>query len=281
MKTAPYQRLEAALRTIGQLAVAFSGGVDSTLLAAAAARTLGRANVLLLFADSVFAARREREFAAGWAREAGLRLLAVPVAPLDDPAIVRNDANRCYFCKKRLMETLLDAARREGFTVLADGTNRDDCDDYRPGLRAANELGVRHPLCDAGFAKADIRAAARELGLPNCDAPAAACLASRIPAGTAVDGEKLRAVDAGEEALLRLGFRGARLRHYGSLAKIEVAPGDLETAFARRGELVKIMCALGFRSAALDLAGYRRGAVNGAPEADSDDSCHNPQGGVL
>lgn len=268
--------LENWLRGAGKLAIAFSGGVDSTFLAAAAARVLGPDQVLLLFADSEFASARERRFAAEWAREAGLRFLSVPVAPLGDPAIVRNDKERCYHCKKRLMTTLLAIARNAGFPLLADGMNLDDPGDYRPGIRAADELGVRHPLFDAGLAKADIRREALALKLPNHDAPAAACLASRIPAGMAVDADKLRTVDAGEEALLALGFRGARLRHYGDLAKIEVDPGDLETAFARREALFRAMRELGFRSVALDLAGYRRGAVNGAADNDNASDTKHP-----
>lgn len=267
--------LAGVLRQYGKLAVAFSGGVDSTFLAAAARAVLGPEAVLLLFADSAFAAAREKAFALDWARAAGLALKTVPLAVLDHSEIVRNDQERCYFCKKFLMSALLDRARKEGFAVLADGANLDDRADYRPGARAADELGIRHLLCEAKMDKAAIRRAARELGLPNHDAPAAACLASRIPAGMPVDAAKLRAVEAGEEILLELGFRGARLRHYGQLAKLEVAPADLERAFAVRGELLARLAPLGFRQIALDLAGYRRGAVNGAPDLGQD-TTHQP-----
>lgn len=258
--------LAEVLRKYGKLAIAFSGGVDSTFLAAAARAVLGRDAVLLLFADSAFAASREKAFALDWAHAAGLTLEMVPMAVLNAPEIVRNDPMRCYFCKKLLMSELFARARARGFAVLADGANCDDRADYRPGARAAAELGIAHPLCEAALDKAAIRQAARKLALPNHDAPAAACLASRIPAGMPVSGAKLRAVEAGEEVLGDLGFRGARLRHYDTLAKIEVAAADLERAFAARGELLTRLAPLGFRNVALDLAGYRRGAVNGAPD---------------
>ena len=275
----------AALRKVltgfDKLAVAFSGGVDSTFLAAAARAVLGKDAVLLLFADSPFAAARERAFARNWAEEQDLRLLPVPAPVLEHPEIVRNDPERCYFCKKLLMGRLLDRARAEGFAVLADGANLDDRLDYRPGARAADELGVRHPLCEANFDKAAIRHAARALGLANHDAPAAACLASRIPSGMPVTAEKLAAADAGETVLLAHGFRGARLRHYGTLAKIEVVPEDLARAWACREKLLHEILQLGFRNVALDLAGYRRGAVNGAPEPETQSSTNHSRGGIL
>ncbi|MPM85799.1 Pyridinium-3,5-biscarboxylic acid mononucleotide sulfurtransferase [bioreactor metagenome] len=262
------------MHDLGRLAIALSGGVDSTLLAAVARRCLGRDHVLALHVQGPFIAGDESTRAAAWAAAADITLVTVTVDMLANESIRCNDPERCYHCKKRLMTTLLAIARNAGFPLLADGMNLDDPGDYRPGIRAADELGVRHPLFDTGWAKADIRRGALALNLPNHDAPAAACLASRIPAGMAVDADKLRAVDAGEEALLALGFRGARLRHYGDLAKIEVDPGDLETAFARREALLRAMRELGFRSVALDLAGYRRGAVNGASADDASDTKH-------
>ncbi len=262
---ADFERLAAVLEQLPEkrLAIAFSGGVDSTTLARAAEVVLGGSRILLLFADSCFAARSERAFALEWARARRLECLAVPVEPLSDERIASNPKERCYFCKKLIFGALLKEARARGFAVLTDGANLDDRTDYRPGARAADELGVRHLLVEAGFDKAAIRDLAHDFALPNAQAPAAACLASRIPAGTAITAAMLDAVDRFEAALQRMGFAGVRVRHYGRLAKLEVPEAQLEKLLTMRKAVANEGHGVGFTAVAMDLEGYRRGAVNG------------------
>lgn len=262
-------RLEDAMRDLGQLAIALSGGVDSTLLAAVARRCLGRDHVLALHVQGPFIAGDESMRAAAWAAAADITLVTVTVDMLANESIRCNDPERCYYCKKLIMSTLLDAARKRGFAVLADGSNVDDRGDYRPGRRAADELGVRHPLEDAGMDKADIRALARQLRLPNWDLPAAACLASRIPTGTPIAAAMLRQVEQGEAILHRHGLRGIRLRHLGGMAKIEAPPESFAAILTMREELLAALRDLGFSDVVLDLAGYRMGAMNAPSHRDS------------
>lgn len=250
------------IKSYGRLAVAFSGGTDSTLLAETARRVLGPENVLLLHAASIFIPEAEGRFAAAYAARSGLRLLTVEFAPLEFPEVRRNDELRCYHCKKLIFAKLQQVAAEHGFPVLADGANVDDTGDYRPGMQAAAELGVAHPLLTCGLGKADIRALARRFELANADTPASACLASRVPTGTPLAAEALRRIGAAETALAQLGFAGFRVRAFDTLAKLEFRPADLERALAERGLIVAAVKAAGFESAALDLEGYRTGAMN-------------------
>lgn len=257
-------KLEAILRSCGKLAIAFSGGTDSTLLAEAARRVLGAENVLLLHAESVLLPAFDREFTADWIARGEMRVIAVPCDPLADPRIRANDPQRCYHCKKAIFGKLLETARAHGFATLADGANLDDLGDYRPGMLAAAEMGVTHPLLEAGMTKAAIRELAREFKLENADRPASACLASRIPTGTPLDETALGRIDRAEYALHQLGFRQLRVRALGELAKLEFPPQEFPAVLAKREAVVAALSEAGFSEITLDLRGYRMGAMNAA-----------------
>ncbi len=253
--------LAAELRKTPRLAVAFSGGCDSAFLAEAARRALGPENLFLLLADSPLLPRREFDTAAAWAEQGGFLFEALPLAPLELAEVRANPRERCYFCKRLIFGALQRRAAQRGFPVLADGTNADDPGDYRPGLRAADELGVRHPLLEAGFTKAMIREWSREWGLSTWDLPAAACLASRVPTGTELSRETLARVEAAEEELHRLGFRAVRVRDLpGKTARIELPPDELPRAGSLRTELVRLLLARGYE--AVEFARYQTGSMN-------------------
>lgn len=266
---ADFERIAKILEQLpdGKLAIAFSGGVDSVTLARAAEIVLGKENILLLLADSVFAPSGEKNFAVQWAEARKLLCIKVPFYPLQDALIAKNDPQRCYYCKKAMFTALKNAALERGFNVLADGENLDDAVDYRPGRRAADELNIRHIFVEARLNKDMIRDLAHDFALPNGQAPAGACLASRIPCGTAITAEALSKVDAAEQALLAMGFATVRVRCYGDLGKIEVDTSDLNKLWNCRSEVLAALQKAGFKRAALDLQGYERGAVNGASEA--------------
>jgi uncharacterized protein len=253
--------LRATLSTYDKLVVAFSGGVDSALVAWVAHHGLGRSRVVAATAVSPSLAPSElqgcRDVAARW----GLRWVPVDTDEAARPDYVANGPDRCYHCKTELMERLAPIAAAEG-AVVALGVNLDDLDDYRPGQRAAREWGAVFPLVDAGFTKADVRDAARRLGLEVWDKPAAACLASRVPHGTPVTVGVLGRVAAAEEALRHLGFTQLRVRHYGDLARLELPLGDIDAAVARRAEVVAAVRAAGYRYVTVDLEGFRSGNLN-------------------
>jgi uncharacterized protein len=263
---ADLKRIEEVLEALPErkLAIAYSGGLDSVTLARSAEIILGRENVLLLFADSVFAPKKEKEFALQWAQARKLECVTVPFAPLMIPEIAVNAPDRCYFCKKALFKVLWSAARLKGFTVLADGENLDDLTDYRPGRKAADELNVRHIFVEAKLNKDMIRDLAHDFALPNSQAPASACLASRIPCGTKIANDMLEMVDRAENLLLALGFSGSRVRFYGDLAKVEVAGDELEKFWKLKDIIHEKLSVCGFKRIAVDIAGYSRGAVNGS-----------------
>ena len=252
-----------------RLAIAFSGGVDSVTLARAAEIVLGKENVLLLFADSCFAPGAEKAFALEWAQARKLECAAVKFDPLAIPEIAANSCKRCYFCKKALFTVLLNEAAKRGFAVLTDGENLDDQLDYRPGKSAADELNIRHVFVEAKLNKEMIRDLAHDFALPNSQAPASACLASRIPCNIAITPGSLQKADLAENILLGMGFAGSRVRIYPDMAKIEVPIEDLDKFWKVRAEVLHKFEAFGFKSIAVDLQGYKRGAVNGSENAEA------------
>jgi pyridinium-3,5-biscarboxylic acid mononucleotide sulfurtransferase len=248
----------------GRAAVAFSGGVDSALLLKLCADALGPDCVLALTAVSELQPRRELDAARAIAKICGVRLMEVRVNALDAPNVAANPKDRCYHCKRAVFGALLDTAQKEGFPVLMDGSNASDRGDWRPGKKAAAELGVLSPFDLADITKDEIRAKSNELGLPNWSAPAAACLATRIPTGTPLTAEALRMVEKAEDALIALGFPGCRVRLHGSVARIE-APKQYVARMAADDVRLAVIAALKpleFDFVTLDLEGYRMGSMN-------------------
>ncbi len=259
-------RLRGLLRGYGRVAVGFSGGVDSTLLLRMAVDELGTANVLAVIADTPSLPRGEYAQALSLAQGMGVTPQVVDPDELGDPAYVANPADRCYYCKRHLFRHVAAAAAAGGYGAVLDGNNADDAGDYRPGRRAAQELGVRSPLLEAGLTKAEVRALSARLGLPTADKPAMACLASRVPYGTPVTAEVLGQVERAEGAVRAAGFVQCRVRHHGEVGRVEVPAAELGRLLdARvRGEVVAGVRAAGYRYVALDLEGYRTGSLNEA-----------------
>lgn len=263
MSEAKYAALLERLRAMGSAAVAFSGGVDSSLLLCAAHEALGD-RVLAVTARSPLYCAGERADAERVAHQIGVRHIFIDSDVLTLPEVRHNRPDRCYHCKRRGFQRILEVARHEGLSEVLEGSNVDDLSDDRPGWRAVQELGIRSPLIDVGLNKREIRDLARARGLPIWDKPSRACLASRVPFNEELIEERLRRIDAAEEAILALGFRQLRVRDHGLLARIEVPPEDLERLASPdvRHALVVALRRLGYRYVSLDLDGYRAGSMD-------------------
>lgn len=256
------RRLRDSIRSLGRCIVAFSGGIDSALVLHVASQELGE-DAIGITGSSPSLAERERSGAAAFAGGTGARHEFIPTAELEDPNYAANPANRCYFCKRELYGKLAEIARERGATAVLDGFNLDDLADRRPGRAAAAEYGIRSPLADSGFTKADVRGLARRLGLEIWDKPALACLSSRFPQGTEITLDLLRQVDRAEQAIHDAGLRACRVRHHGEIARIEVPLDDVPLIIEpeRREAIVRGVRAAGYRHVTLDLGGYVRGGA--------------------
>ena len=263
------QKLEARVRALDSVMVAYSGGVDSAFLAAAAHRVLGD-RMLAVLADSPSLARRDMEQALVFAQSIGMPVKVIQTSELEKPEYQRNDANRCFHCKTELFEGMQKLGAELGYANIAYGMNADDKRDYRPGQRAAAEHEVLAPLADVGLTKLEVRALSKEAGYSLWDRPAAPCLSSRVEYGRAVTREVLAQVEQAEEAMRQLGFREFRVRHHGELARVEIVRAEMPKALSME-MLDAITAALrgaGFQYITLDCAGFRSGSLNAVLPAE-------------
>jgi pyridinium-3,5-biscarboxylic acid mononucleotide sulfurtransferase len=253
--------LEARIGRLKSALVAFSGGVDSSLVACLAARALGD-RAIAVTAVSPALATGELDGAQSVARAVGIRHETITTAELAREGYRRNDVDRCYHCKSELYDRLAELAARRGYAAVLSGANADDTGDWRPGLQAAHEHGVFHPLLESGLGKDDVRAMARALGVPSAEKPASPCLASRIPYGTEVDPAVLRRIDRAELALKRLGFRVLRVRHHDRLGRVELGADELIRALEDPGPVLEAVLQAGYEQAEIDERPFTSGSLN-------------------
>jgi len=255
-------RLKNIIRRYGSCVIAFSGGVDSTLLLKVASLVLPKDKILAVTATSATYPKEELFFSKTQAKEIGVRHKIIATAEVKDKRFTSNPLDRCYICKKELFNKLKIIARNFRYDFVLDATNASDKADFRPGNKALQELKIRSPLKEAGLSKDDIRALSRRFGLVTWDKPSLACLASRIPYGTKITPSLLSRINQAEEYLRSFGFKQARLRHYNNLCRIEVLKRDIPRLLARRNQIVDKLKSLGYNYVTVDLEGYRTGSMN-------------------